>query len=153
MKDAVNGSQNTPKVRLSILNPGYKDVINRPEKEFPLYRKVSLPLYLDAKSNTMAYQPGTHPLRTSFEAVNGMATFVHTFPKRTELTDFFKLRIQVQAIGNDDIDFFAKFSKLSAQDDLLEVTCIGCGYQQDDLVRESEKLRFMHAHFSQTATM
>ena len=35
LKDIDNGWEQTPKVRLSILDPGGTDIINRPEREFP----------------------------------------------------------------------------------------------------------------------
>ncbi|KAF4627834.1 hypothetical protein G7Y89_g10319 [Cudoniella acicularis] len=143
-KGIANDWKHTPKVRLSILNPAGKDIINRPEADFPLTRQESKRLFLDAKFGTARYEKPSVPSRISFDATTGSAQFVHTFAKRTELTGYFALRLHVEAIGNDDIDLFAKFSKLSADDKLLETVCIDVGYLQDDPEGEKQKLLSMH---------
>lgn len=143
MKDVSNDWVFTPKVRLSILNPGGKDIINRPENEFPLNRQLSKKLFLDAKSGTMQWKPLSES-SMQFDAVSGEAKFVHTFASQMELTGHFALRLHVEAIGNDDIDLFVKFAKLSKDGKLLESVCIDAGYLQPDPSAEREKAWQMH---------
>jgi predicted acyl esterase len=81
----------------------------------------------------------------SFDAISGQATFSYVFPERTELTGYFKLRLWVQAKGNDDMDIFTKFSKLSIDDELVESTCIDVGYMSENPAAERAKALEMHA--------
>src|SRR5262245_41845718 len=121
MKDISNGWEYTPKVRLSILNPGHKDIVNRPEDEFPLARQQSKALFLDAASSTMSMdKPVQQEAKIEFDVVAGRNSFTYTFPARTELTGYFKLKLWVESVGNDDIDLFTVFSKLDANGKLLE---------------------------------
>ncbi|KAL2824323.1 hydrolase CocE/NonD family protein [Aspergillus pseudoustus] len=145
MKGESNGWEFTPKVRLSILNPGHQNVINRPEGEFPLTRQVSQKLFLDADKGTLVSNicpPEESGVR--FEAQAGEASFVYEFRQRTELTGFFKLRLFVQAIGNDDIDLFTKFCKLDSTGALVETRCIDVGYLQHDPVAARKELDELH---------
>lgn len=80
-----------------------------------------------------------------FDAVHGFLEFIYTFKERTELTGYFKLKLWLQAIGNEDIDIFTKFSKLSKDGTLLEINCIDVGYLADDPEANLTKLRQMHS--------
>lgn len=146
MKDISNGWEFTPKVRLSILNPGHQDVVNRPELSFPLARQQLKSLFLDAQQGAITWEsPVAAESTATFEAVTGQATFTYAFPERTELTGYFKLKLWVQAVGNDDVDIFTKFSKLNADDELVESTCIDVGYLSDDPAGEKARAVEMHA--------
>ena len=102
-------------------------------------------MFLEAASSTMAMDiSSTAEARVEFDAVAGKATFTYTFLDRTELTGYFKLKLWVEAIGNDDLDLFTVFSKLDASGKLLETQCIDVGYLQHDPEAESKKLREMH---------
>ncbi len=48
LKGEANGWTDTPRVRVSVLNPGGEDVVDRVEDAFPPSRARSVPLYLDA---------------------------------------------------------------------------------------------------------
>ncbi|OBT64187.1 hypothetical protein VE03_06879 [Pseudogymnoascus sp. 23342-1-I1] len=145
MKDAINDWQYTPKVRLSILNPGGKPVINRPEISFPLMRQQSKALYLDAKSMALSFYRFAEESKASFEATTGVLRFCHTFTERIELTGYFALRLHVEVIGNDDADLFVKWSKLDKHGNLLETVCIDVGYLQDHPEEERARLWKMHS--------
>ena len=133
IKDVSNGWEFTPKVRLSILNPGFKDIVNRPEADFPLQRQVSRKLYLDAGTSSLVLEkPVTEVSKVAFDATTGVAEFTYTFDKRIELTGYFSLKLWVESIGNDDIDPFVKFSKKDSDGTLLETRCVNVTYVQDD---------------------
>ena len=53
LKGLDNGWEQTPKVRLSVLNPGGHDIVGRAEEEFPLARTVYRKLYLSAADSTL----------------------------------------------------------------------------------------------------
>jgi predicted acyl esterase len=147
MKDISNGWEFTPRVRLSILNPGHKDVINRPEQEFPLARQLSRHLYLDAQSAIMKWEsplPDDNQSKIAFDACSGTVDFLYTFPERTEITGYSKLKLWVQSLGNNDMDIFAKYAKIGHHGQLLETTCIDVGYLQDNPTAERQKLIEMH---------
>lgn len=146
MKDVSNGWEYTPKVRLSILNPGHNDVINRPEEQFPLARQQSKALFLDAASAAMKMDIRVEQeAKVDFDAAEGKTSFTYTFAERTELTGYFKLKLWVESVGNDDIDLFTVFSKLDSNGELVETKCIDVGYLQDDPEADWKKLSEMHA--------
>jgi predicted acyl esterase len=145
MKDVSNGWGFTPKVRLSIFNPGGKDMVNRPEADFPLQRQVSRKLYLDAGTSSLVLEkPVTEVSKIAFDATTGVAEFTHTFDKRTELTGYFSLKLWVESIENDDIDLFVKFFKKDSDGTLLETRCVDVMYLQDDPDAEGAKALEMH---------
>ena len=146
MKGTYNDWLYTPRVRLSILNPGGHDIINRPETSFPLARQVTQNLYLDAKDSSMSWStPISHSSSTKFPAQTGTVEFSYTFPQRTELTGYFALKLWVEVIGSDDADLFCKFSKRASDNSLVEINIIDVGYLNDDPVAAREKLQSMHA--------
>ncbi|KAH8691270.1 hydrolase CocE/NonD family protein [Talaromyces proteolyticus] len=132
MKGTSNGWEFTPRVRLSVLNPGHQNIINRPEVNFPLARQISHQLYLDGATCSMQTTPPKHKALVEFDSVQGQAQFSYTFPQMTELTGYFKLKLFVQAVGNDDLDIFVKFRKTDKNGIPLETRCIDASYLQDD---------------------
>lgn len=53
LKGKDNGWEQTPRVRLSILDPGGEDTVDQAENEWPLARTQYTKLYLDAGDMTM----------------------------------------------------------------------------------------------------
>jgi len=145
MKNKSNGWEYTPRVRLSILNPGHKDIVNRPEQDFPLQRQVSRKLFLDAFTGQMSLDTAPQAeSQVKCDARTGLLKFTHVFNTRTELTGFFKLRLWVEVIGHADLDLFAKFSKLNASGTLLETKCIDVTYLSDDPEKQIKELERLH---------
>ncbi|KAL2846680.1 hydrolase CocE/NonD family protein [Aspergillus pseudoustus] len=143
MKDESNGWEFTPRVRVSILNPGHKDVVNRPEPTFPLLAQQSVKMYLSTNSLELSWGRSLDEKASvlQFSAKDEIARFTHTFTQRMELTGFFKLKLFVSSPTNaDDIDIFCKTSKLSATDELLESCCIDVGYLSPDPEAERAEL-------------
>jgi hypothetical protein len=113
LKDIDNGWESTPRVRLSVLDPGGLDVVNRAENEFPLARQEFHKLYLDAASAKLTTTPASQENKVSYNTnAEGKTAFTIQFDKETEITGFIKLRLWVEADGADDMDIFARIVKL-----------------------------------------
>ena len=102
------------------------DVINRPEKEFPLARTQYKRLYLDAAHNTLQLQkPAAAKLRYDSEGAKPEAVFTCKFDKDTELTGYMKLHLWAAAADNDDMDLRVKVEKIAADGTLLNQNAFG----------------------------
>jgi predicted acyl esterase len=123
LKGIRNGWELTPRVRLSILDPGGIDQVNRPEKEFPLARTQYQKLFLDAATGTLSPDAVKKESETRYKADDGkgQATFTIKFSEDTELTGYMKLRLWVEADGADDMDLFVSVGKLDAQGNLIPI--------------------------------
>ena len=113
---ADNGWEATPRVRLSVLDPGHEDVVNRVEQEFPLARTEYKKLYL-AGEGKLSEQPLEREGTVAYEtnSADAAASFVMTFDKDTELTGYMKLHMYVEADGADDMELQVQVEKLDAQ--------------------------------------
>ncbi|NNJ98887.1 MAG: CocE/NonD family hydrolase, partial [Desulfatitalea sp.] len=121
LKGADNGWQQTPRVRMSVLNPGGKDEIDRPETEFPPARAKHKKLFIDASSNKMTPDPVENESQVSYLADNhkGKTSFSYVFDQDTEVIGYLKLRLWVEAKGSDDMDLFVYLQKLSSSGKVL----------------------------------
>ncbi|MBB4008175.1 CocE/NonD family hydrolase [Allorhizobium taibaishanense] len=110
LKNIDNGWEATPRVRLSVFDPGNRDVVHRSEAEFPLKRQVvkSFHLGLEEGKGILRTQPQSEKAKVAYDvtAKEG-AIFSITFDALTELTGYFNLKLWVEAEGNDDMDLFA----------------------------------------------
>ncbi|MCR5758116.1 MAG: CocE/NonD family hydrolase [Selenomonas sp.] len=111
-----NDWEKTPRVRLSVLDPGHQDVVDRVEKEFPLARTQYKKMYLTENHN-LSWQPaqreGTaeYPVNTN----NAAQSFDFTFNQDTELTGYMNLHMYVEAQGANDMELHVTVQKLDAQ--------------------------------------
>lgn len=147
MKDESNGWEFTPRVRVSILNPGHKDIVNRPEPEFPLPSQQSVKMHLRISQKALSWSgtPEELPQSLQLDACNEIATFTHVFSQRTELTGFFALKLFLSSPTNaSDIDIFCKTSKLSATNELLESCTVDVGYLSADPEMDRAELHRRH---------
>jgi uncharacterized protein len=121
LKGIRNGWEYIPRVRLSVLDPGGTDVINRPEKEFPLARTQYTQLFLDGATGTLSPNPAAKESLVRYRADDdkGQASFTVRFDKDTELTGYAKLRLWVEADGSDDMDLFVVVEKLDEEREVL----------------------------------
>jgi len=127
LKGIENGWEKTPRVRLSILDPGGIDQVNRLENEFPLTRTQFQKLYLDGATGTLSPDPVKKESSVSYKADDGQghAVFTIKFNKDTELTGYMKLRLWVEADGAGDMDLFVYVSKLDEQGNHLPAYVLG----------------------------
>ena len=115
LKGINNGWENTPRVRLSVLNPGGKDIVGREENEFPLARTVYQKLYLSATDhNLQTNLPQQESIDTyQSTSAENKVTYRYRMDKATEITGYMKLHLWVAAPDHDDMDLSVKVEKLS----------------------------------------
>ena len=119
LKGIQNDWEMTPRVRLSVLDPGGLDQLNRPEKEWPLARTQYEKLYLDASAGALSSQPVQRESQTQYASGTGQANFIVRFDRETELTGYLKLRLWMEAEGADDLDLFVYVQKLDRKGEWL----------------------------------
>ncbi len=114
LKDVKNGWEKTPKIRLSILDPGGKDEVNRPEKEWPLARTMYEKLYLNASEGSLSSSPIAKESSVRYRAGDnqGEALFTIDFNKDTEFTGYVSLHLWIETDSADDADLFVLLNKL-----------------------------------------
>ena len=119
LKGEKNGWDSTPRIRLSVLDFGGVDTVNRVEESFPLERAVPTRLFLDAASMTLVdAQPGEHA-EASYDSEDKAAAkagvaFEMAFDRDVEIVGYPKLRVWVESRGHDDMDVFVYVQKLDA---------------------------------------
>lgn len=115
LMDIDNGWEETSPVRLSVLNPGGKDIIDREEEDFPLSRTRHKKLYLNATDGSMQEQPFETESSNTYDSDSKKAsvTYRMRIDEDMELTGYFKLRLWVQAPDHDDMDLEIKLEKLN----------------------------------------
>ncbi|BEU88348.1 CocE/NonD family hydrolase [Selenomonas sp. TAMA-11512] len=113
LKGEQNDWEMTPRVRLSVLDPGYEDVVNRAENAFPLARTEYYKLFLHA-DRTLSPVSAEDEGRVGYdsEAPDAKAVFTYIFDEDIELTGYMKLRLFAEADGSDDMDIHVTAEKL-----------------------------------------
>lgn len=113
LMDADNGWESTPKVRLSVLNPGGKDIVDRAEEDFPIPRTQYKKLYLDGGKNVLSETPSQTESQCTYDSdkKKGCAVFSWKMQEDTEITGYMKLRLWVEAPDGDDMDLAVKVEK------------------------------------------
>ncbi|MDO5531394.1 CocE/NonD family hydrolase [Sutterella sp.] len=117
LKGIENGWEQTPRVRLSVLNPGGEDIVNRVENEFPLARTEYRRLYLSAADHALTEALPAVEAVDSYDsgAENPSVVYRFRMDEPTEITGYMKLRAWVSAPDHDDMDLAVKVEKLSAE--------------------------------------
>jgi len=121
LKGLDNGWEKTPRVRLSILNPGGVDQVNRAEKEWPLSGIKYEKLYLDASSGKLTNQPAASESSVRYKANDGQseAIFTLTIKNDSDFLGYVKLHLWVETEAAGDADIFVLVHKLDAGGQLL----------------------------------
>jgi len=116
MKGKDNGWEKTPRVRVSVLDPGGTPNIERIEQDFPLPRQELKPLYLNAGDMSLSFSPVKTETNISYCGWNnkGIARFTYTFDRDTEIIGYCNVRLWVESDGYNDMDLFVKIAKLDA---------------------------------------
>lgn len=113
LKGVANDWEKTPRVRLSVLDPGHKDVVDRVEQEFPLARTQYKKLYLTSqKTLAGAKEAQEQIISYDTQAKQPAVNFVLNFDKDTELTGYMNLHTYVEADGSDDMELQVTVQKL-----------------------------------------
>lgn len=125
LKGIDNGWEQTPKVRLSVLNPGGKDVVGRAENEFPLARTEYHKLYLSATDNLLSEMLPEKADSSVYQSASDQhqVTFRYRMAQPTEITGYMKLHLWVSALDHHDMDLSVRVEKLSKEGKpLLDLT-------------------------------
>jgi len=125
LKGIRNGWELTPRVRVTVCDPGGVDQVNRPETDWPLPQTQYQKLFIDAATGTLSPSPVTKESSVRYDAKEGQATFTIRFDKDTDLTGHVKLRLWVEADGADDMDLFVRVQKLDEQGNPFYVPVVG----------------------------
>lgn len=115
LKDIDNGWEQTPRVRLSVLNPGGTDIVGRAEEDFPLARTRYRKLYLSAAdSSLLATLPEQQAVSEyQSDSARHEVTYRYRMEQPTEITGYMKLHLWVSAPDHDDMDLAVRVEKLS----------------------------------------
>ena len=115
LKGIDNGWEQTPRVRLSVLNPGGTDIVEHTEEEFPLARTQYRKLYLSAADSTLCTTLPDQQAVSEYQSdsVRHEVTYRYRMEKPTELTGYMKLHLWVSAPDHDDMDLAVRVEKLS----------------------------------------
>ncbi|WP_208024251.1 CocE/NonD family hydrolase [Amycolatopsis pithecellobii] len=114
LKGEANGWDETPRVRMAILDPGHDDVVDQPETEFPPSRTVTTKLYLDAASGTITSGSPRQESHISYDAPTGSAVFTGDLGDLT-VAGPMRLRLWVESDGHPEVDLFVAISKIDAE--------------------------------------
>lgn len=116
LKGIDNGWEETPFIRLSVLNPGGEDIVGRPETEWPLAREERRILHLDSRTGCLSSEPVLEESFTEYESTDlqANARFVLEVAEDTEITGYINLHLFVEAAEADDLDLFAALYKEDA---------------------------------------
>ena len=113
LKGIQNDWPETPRVRVGLLNPGGENVVDQPETEYPPARMRPFNLYLNPGDGTMGTEPAAAESAVRYSAdEKGCCKFTFRFDKTVEIIGASKLRLWVEADGNDDMDLFVKWAKI-----------------------------------------
>lgn len=113
LKGADNGWETTPHVRMSVLNPGGKDIIDRPEATYPLARTQYRKLYLHGADHTMSEMPEECESIDTYDSDDkkGNVVFRYRMTEDTEIGGFIKLHLWAAALDHDDMDLEVTLEK------------------------------------------
>jgi putative CocE/NonD family hydrolase len=117
LKSEENDWEQTPQVRVSVLDPGGTGQVKRSQSAWPLERTQYEKLFLDAAHGILSTNPMSQESSARYKADDGQgqASFTIRFDKDMEMTGYLKLRLWVEAEGAEDMDLFVLVQKLDAQ--------------------------------------
>jgi uncharacterized protein len=104
LKGEDNGWEKTPRVRISVLDPGGTDVVDRVVEAWPPAPKEARKLYL-ADDRSLKADAAAAPSSLAYEVDgDGKIEFAFTMPKDAEIVGYMKLWLWVEAEGADDME-------------------------------------------------
>lgn len=115
LKGIDNGWEQTPRVRLSVLNPGGTDIVGRAEEDFPLARTQYHKLYLSAADSALLTSLPADQAMSEYQSDSARheVTYRYRMERPTEITGYMKLHLWVSAPDHDDMDLAVRVEKLS----------------------------------------
>ncbi|PWY65401.1 alpha/beta-hydrolase [Aspergillus eucalypticola CBS 122712] len=122
-KGIMNGwEHDTPPLRLTLLGMNtLPDIVDRPEKEYPLARQQLKKLYLDASKKTLVPLQPPVTAKTAHEShsLDASSDFIFKFTEYTEIAGYSKVRLWVSCNEKDDLDVVVQICKIDKAGNLL----------------------------------
>lgn len=115
LKGIDNDWEQTPKVRLSVLNPGGQDVVDRIENEWPLKRAAYERLWLNGATSGLQHGKVARSVKQTYVADSvghNSLQYRMLMRKTTEITGYMKLHLWVAAEDFNDMDLQVSVQKL-----------------------------------------
>ncbi len=113
LKGIENDWKETPPVRLSLFNPGGKNIENRPETAYPPADMVPTVYAIDFGNKTMQKEAVDVESTLTYDYEKEHSVYVDlTFDEDVEIAGPSKLRLWLSAMDTDDMDVFCRFYKV-----------------------------------------
>jgi len=119
LKEVDNGWPQTPRVRMTVLDPGGTNREAVPCSAWPLVETEYRRLYLEADGGQLSAAPPEQPGALTFDAATGNACFTLRFDAPARITGYLMASLWLQAPDGDDLDVFLLVEKLDAQGRVL----------------------------------
>ena len=146
LKDEVNGWEDTPRVRYSILDFKGGDRTEVPASAFPPEETTPTRYYLQGTTRALTPEAPANAATAAYptEALPGQASFVVRFDRETVMVGYPKAHLWVEAKGADDMDLFLLVQKLDAYGTPLQQFTVPNGgpMMQDLTERGASILRY-----------
>ena len=126
LKNIRNGWEFTPRVRHDLMDAyGFDYISNKEENEWPIARTEYKKLYLDVANNALCEEETAEEKEFSYDPKSEEpVVFEYTFKEDTELTGYFKLHLNVECRGYDNMDLFFWIKKFKANGEYVPVECM-----------------------------
>lgn len=105
LRGTDNRWQDTPKVRMAILDPGGENRLNVPYTSWPLEQTQYERLYLGADQHLQS-APAAQAIQASYSANTGQTVFTYRFQTDTQLTGYLKAHLWVEVEYANVVDIF-----------------------------------------------
>lgn len=139
LKGVDNGWESTPRVRMSVLDPGGEDETDIPTDSFPPPDTEPVRLFLTSNSG-LSRDPQSVEGSVTYIADDGKshAQFAMVFTEETTIAGHWRLRLWVETEDANDIDLFLQCQKLDAAGNVIPVIVKGAPYGDANGVGEFE---------------
>ncbi|KAF4120104.1 uncharacterized protein GMORB2_3515 [Geosmithia morbida] len=106
LKGKENGWAETPRVRISVLDPGHEDEVNRVVADWPVPGLTGKTFYLsaDGLSDTLPSDASSTSYEVATDSAAGSVSFSYSATDLTEIIGYIKVKLWVEADGSDDMD-------------------------------------------------
>lgn len=112
LKGEDNGWHNTPRIRISVLDPGREDEVNRPVEAWPPKGYPHQQLFL-TRNLDLSDKADADPGKISYSIDSGQTiVFRRAIDRESELIGYMKLKLWVEAEGSDDMDLVVSVEKI-----------------------------------------
>lgn len=139
LKGVDNGWESTPRVRMSVLDPGGEDETDIPTDSFPPPNIEPARLFLTSNAG-LSRDPQSVEGSVTYIADDGKshAQFAMVFTEETTIAGHWRLRLWVETEDANDIDLFLQCQKLDAAGNVIPVIVEGAPYGDANGVGEFE---------------